>query len=329
MKTMNETRWNTVNGYLKPIARLFEMDGVTEIMVNRYNSVYIERYGKKEAVADSFQSEEAVYRLLRQIGKALDQPLDKETYPLLDGRLACGSRISAALSPVTGGFSSFSIRVKPRNNIDIAHLLRDGAITEEMTEFLKKQIEQGGNGVISGGTGSGKTTLMNVLIGFIPEDERVLTVEDTRELLVANNQNMIAFESPVRRDSFGDEERQQIDMARLVEAALRFNPDRIIIGEIRQPRAAKAFSYAINTGHKGVCTTLHANSNEDAISRLVHLEMESSLNATYELVRKRILSNINFLCHVTNIKGVGRRITQITEIKNNNLEDKFTYDYIK
>lgn len=317
--------WNTVESYLEPISKYLDMEGVTEIMVNSYDSIFIEKYGVKERVAAGFCDEEAVYRLVRQVGLALDQPVDKETYPLLDGRLSCGSRISAALSPVTGGKSAFSIRVKPKIVVDLNRLIEVEAITHTMADYLRILIEKGKNGIISGGTGSGKTTLMNVLLGFIPGDERVVTVEDTRELAVASD-NCISLEAPVRLDKFGEENTQHIDMARLIEAALRLNPDRIIVGEIRQPSAAKAYSYAINTGHKGVCTTLHANNNEDAIARLVHLEMESSPNATYDLVDRRVRSNVDFLCHIEKVKGRGRKVTQISEVIDGSVVDKFLFD---
>ena len=322
---MNKAKWEIIDRYLEPISKYLEMDGVTEIMGNRYDTIFIERYGDYIKVEERFSDEQAVCTLIKQISNALNQDFHEDYQPLLNARLPDGSRISATFSSVTAEGASFSIRVKSKESITVDMLLKQGAIRPEMAEYLCHAMDTGKNGIISGGTGSGKTTLMNILIGFIPKSERIVTIEDTRELVV-DSPNKVCMEAPIRKKQVGGQDRESVDMAVLTKHVLRYNPDRIIVGEMREAKASEAFLEAMNTGHRGVCATIHANNTADVIDRLSYLSMSSSPNTTYQQAESRVISNVEFLCHMEKIRGRGRIITQISEIYKGKIVDLFAYD---
>lgn len=301
--------WDLVDYYLVPIRHLFEIEGVTEICVNRYDEVFIEKNGEMMAVTDArFTDEAQVATLVKQIANALGQAIDKDTHPVLDARLRDGTRVCGVLHPVSPRGSCVTFRLFPKKRITAAFLRDTGAVTADMLAFLKRAVMCRYNMLVSGGTGSGKTTLLNALSGFIPPQDRVLTVEDTRELQI-DTENHIAFEAPTRRQKMDG---QTIDLAFLIKTCLRQNPTRIIVGEIRDAPAAHAFLQAINTGHSA-CTTIHANGPVDALTRIQTL-LAGQGDLPFEVVQSQVRANLNLIVHTECTPNHGRRIVSITEI---------------
>ncbi len=300
--------WDLVDYYLAPIKHLFETKAVTEICVNRYDEVFIEQNGEMLPVDASFADEDQVATLIKQIANALGQPRDKDTHPVLDARLLDGTRVCGVLYPVATRGSCISFRIFPKKRITAGFLVEKGAITAKMLDFLKLAVICRFNILVSGGTGSGKTTLLNVLSDFIPTKDRVLTVEDTRELQI-ENENHIPFEAPTRRKK---KDSQDVDLAFLIKTCLRKNPTRIIVGEIRDAKAANAFLQAINTGHSA-CSTIHANGPEDALIRIQTL-VAGQGDLPFDVVKAQVRANLNIIVHTESTPNHGRRIVSVTEI---------------
>lgn len=300
--------WSLVEYYLEPIRHLFEIEGVTEICVNRFDEIFIEQNGEMRPVDARFSDENQVATLVKQIANALGQAIDKDTHPVLDAHLLDGTRVCGVLHPVSTRGTCISFRIFPKKRISADFLLAKGAVTSEMLELLKLAVICRCNILVSGGTGSGKTTLLNVLSDFIPQKDRILTVEDTRELQI-NAKNYIPFEAPTRRKKVDG---QTVDLAFLIKTCLRKNPTRIIVGEIRDAKAAIAFLQAINTGHSA-CSTIHANGPEDALSRIQTL-VAGQGDLPFEVVKAQVRSNLNMIIHTESTPHHGRRIVSVTEI---------------
>lgn len=322
--------WDLVKHYLKPIAQYLDMPGVTEILINTHDEIYIEKNGNLEKVSACFKNNAEVEKLIEQIGKALDQPVHKDKFPIIDARLPgisgrTGARINGVMTPIAIRGACLTIRVFPEKILDADDLLNKGTLTKEMLEYLKIAVLRRSNIIVSGGTGSGKTTLINVLCSFIPKEDRIITIEDTAELQL-NTPHRIAVEAPRRRlDEVYDS--QQIDMSFLLRNALRQRPDRIIVGEIRSADAAASFLQAINTGHEGCMTTLHANSTADALVRMEGLAASQSHGLPYEVIRAQMRGNINVLIQQQRISGQGRRIVEIAEILEQQTCPIWLWDY--
>ena len=301
--------WDLVDHYLTPIKPLFELPGVTEIMVNRHDQVFIEQSGvMKKAPAIRFDDENHVYMLVNQIANALGQPVDRTTHPILDGRLLDDTRVCGVLSPVSPNGTSVTFRIFPKKHISANDLVQNDSLTAEMMDFLQVAMLCRCNILISGGTGSGKTTLLNALSAFIPEADRVLTVEDTRELRIVGD-NHVHLEAPTRRKQAGG---QHVDLAFLIKTTLRMKPTRIIVGEIRDAGAATAFLHAVNTGHSAA-STIHANSPVDALTRIQTL-VAGQGELPFDVVRAQVRSNLDLIVHAENTPNHGRRIVSITEL---------------
>jgi pilus assembly protein CpaF len=314
--------WSLVGYYLEPIKHLFAMDGITEICVNRFDEIFIERSGEMMKVSDAaFADETQVSTLVNQIANALGQAVDKDTHPVLDARLADGTRVCAVLYPVATKGTCITFRIFPKEKITAEFLIEKGSLTTEMINFLKMAVLCRCNILVSGGTGSGKTTLLNVILGFIDGKDRVLSVEDTRELQI-ETENHIPLEAPTRRKK---KDYQQIDLAFLIKTSLRKNPTRIIVGEIRDSKAAVAFLHAINTGHSA-CTTIHANGPEDALSRIQTL-VAGKGDIPFEVVKAQVRANINLIVHIENTPNHGRRIVSIAEMQNTSLVELWRWSY--
>jgi pilus assembly protein CpaF len=321
--------WDLVKHYLQPIAKYLDMPGVTEILVDRYDKIYIERNGKFEDVPSVFKNNSDLERLIEQIGNALHQQVDRDHFPILDARLPgengrIKARINAVLPPVATLGACMTIRVFPSQILEAENLITYGSLTQEMLDFLKLAVLCRSNIIVSGGTGSGKTTLINVIASFIPKTLRVITIEDTAELQI-RTPYLISMEAPRRKAEVG-KDFQPIVMSTLLENALRQSPDSLIVGEIRQENAARSFLQAINTGHDGCMTTLHANSAEDALVRLQGLAVAASHGLPYEAIQAQVRGNIHLLIQQQKIPNQGRRLTEITEIMDSKLRPLWKYD---
>lgn len=286
---------------------LVEDTSITEIMVNGTDNIFIEKNGKIIACDRSFESEEKLEDVVQQI-VSLSNRIVNESNPIVDSRLSDGSRVNIVLPPIAMDGPVITIRKFPENPITIEQLIKYESITEEAASFLEKLVIAGYNIFISGGTGSGKTTFLNVLSNYIPSGERIITIEDSAELQIQNIPNLVRME--VRNAN--TEGNNQISIRDLIKTSLRMRPDRIIVGEVRD-EAAIDMLQALNTGHDGSLSTGHANSPADMLSRLESLVL---LGADIPLlaVRRQIASAIDIIVHLGRLRDRSRRVLEITEI---------------
>ena len=281
--------------FLKPIEHLLASRTVSEIMVNPDNSVWMEEEGRIELVSDIRFEEGALLTSLEVIANRFGKKLDADS-PILNLRLPDGSRMAAMIPPVVNPLPLMTIRKFTSRGFTIENLIERGMLTESQAEVLAKSIHRGDNLLISGGTGSGKTTLTNVLASFIPEAERIFILEDTAELSIGKP-HVISAEAQL------DTHKSEIGFGDLLKAALRHRPDRIIVGEIRGAEA-RVFLDALNTGHHGSISTIHANSAGDALRRLGHLAMRASGGITPEDAEREARGSIDVVVHVEKINGL-------------------------
>jgi pilus assembly protein CpaF len=290
-----------------PLQPLLEDDTVTEIMVNGAKNIYVERRGKLQKVPLSFENNEHVMRIIERIVAPLGRRID-ESSPYVDARLPDGSRVNAIIPPVSLIGPVLTIRKFSHNPFTLDQLVQFGSITPEAITFLDAAVKARINIVISGGTGSGKTTLLNVLSGFIPHDERIVTIENAAELQL-RQEHVITLESrPSNIEGKGE-----ITIRDLVVNALRMRPDRIIVGEIRD-EAALDMLQAMNTGHDGSMTTLHSNSPRDTLSRLETMTMMAGLDMPIRAIREQISSAIELVVHQERMRDGTRKVVNITEV---------------
>jgi pilus assembly protein CpaF len=309
---------------LGPLEALLADESVTEIMVNRYNDIFVERGGQLRRSTVTFSNDASVLAAIERIVSPLGRRID-ESSPMVDARLKDGSRVNAVIQPVAIKGPSITIRKFARRKLDADDLMRFGAFDGAMLSFLKVAVERRANVVISGGTGAGKTTLLNVLSNFIPDDERIVTVEDAAELQLAQP-NLVALEA--RPPNI--EGRGAITMRDLVRNCLRMRPDRIVVGECRGGEALDMLQ-AMNTGHDGSLTTAHANSPRDCLSRLEVMTLMSGLDIPMQAVREQICSAVDLVVQQTRFSCGTRRVTYITEItgiENNviSMQDIFRFE---
>ncbi len=292
---------------LGPLQPLLDEDTITEIMVNGAKNIYIERFGKIQRVPLTFESDDHVMRIIERIVSPLGRRID-ESSPYVDARLQDGSRVNAVIPPISLVGPTLTIRKFSRNPITIDQLVQFGTVTPEAIQFLKACVESRLNVVISGGTGSGKTTLLNVLSGFIPSDERILTIENAAELQL-RQEHVVTLESrPSNIEGKGE-----ITIRMLVINALRMRPDRIIVGEIRD-EAALDMLQAMNTGHDGSMTTCHANSPRDVLARLETMVLMAGMDLTVRAIREQVSSAIDLIIHQERLRDGTRKIVNITEV---------------
>jgi pilus assembly protein CpaF len=292
---------------LGPLQPLLEDDTITEIMVNGAKSIYIERKGKVHRVPVTFENNDHVMRIIDRIVAPLGRRID-ESSPYVDARLADGSRVNAVIPPISLVGPVLTIRKFSRNPITVEQLIQFGSITQESVQFLKACVESRLNIVISGGTGSGKTTFLNVLSGFIPGDERIITIENAAELQL-RQEHVVTLES--RPPNI--EGRGEITIRDLVVNALRMRPERIIVGEIRDA-AALDMLQAMNTGHDGSMTTAHSNSPRDTLARIETMTMMAGMELPIKAIREQVSSAIDLVVHQERMRDGTRKVTHITEI---------------
>jgi pilus assembly protein CpaF len=290
-----------------PLQPLLEDETITEIMVNGAKNIYIERKGKIHRVPVTFENNDHVLRIIDRIVAPLGRRID-EASPYVDARLPDGSRVNAVISPISLVGPVLTIRKFARNPITLDQMIQWGTLTQESLQFLKACVEARLNIVISGGTGSGKTTFLNVLSTFIPNDERIVTIENAAELQL-RQEHVVTLES--RPPNI--EGRGEVTIRALVINALRMRPDRIIVGEIRD-EAALDMLQAMNTGHDGSMTTLHSNSPRDSLARLETMTLMAGMDLPSRAIREQVASAINLIVHQERMRDGSRKIVNITEI---------------
>jgi len=292
---------------LGPLQPLLEDDTITEVMVNGAKNIYIERKGRIHRVPVTFENNDHVMRIIDRIVAPLGRRID-ESSPYVDARLPDGSRVNAIIPPISLVGPVLTIRKFSRNPITVEQLIQFGSVTQEAIMFLKACVESRLNIVISGGTGSGKTTLLNVLSGFIPADERIVTIENAAELQL-RQEHVVTLES--RPPNI--EGRGEITIRDLVVNSLRMRPERIIVGEIRD-EAALDMLQAMNTGHDGSMTTLHSNGPRDTLARLETMTLMAGMDLPSRAIREQVASAIDLICHQERMRDGTRKITNLTEI---------------
>jgi pilus assembly protein CpaF len=292
---------------LGPLQPLLEDESITEIMVNGAKNIYIERKGKIHRVPVTFENNEHVMRIIDRIVAPLGRRID-ESSPYVDARLQDGSRVNAVIPPISLVGPVLTIRKFAKNPITVDQLVQFGSLTAEALQFLKACVEARLNVVISGGTGSGKTTLLNILSGYIPNDERIVTIENAAELQL-RQEHVVTLES--RPPNI--EGRGEITIRHLVMNSLRMRPDRIIVGEIRD-EAALDMLQAMNTGHDGSMTTLHSNGPRDTLSRLETMTLMAGMDLPSRAIREQVSSAIDLVVHQDRMRDGTRKITYITEV---------------
>jgi pilus assembly protein CpaF len=290
-----------------PLQTLLDDDTITEIMVNGAKNIYIERLGKLSRVQLSFENNDHVMRIIERIVAPLGRRID-ESQPYVDARLPDGSRVNAIIPPLSLVGPVLTIRKFARNPITVDQLYQFGSITPEAIQLLDACVKARLNIVISGGTGSGKTTFLNILSGYIPNDERIVTIENAAELQL-RQEHVVTLES--RPPNI--EGRGEVTIRQLVINALRMRPDRIIVGEVRD-EAALDLLQAMNTGHDGSMTTLHSNSPRDTLSRLETMTMMAGMELPVRAIREQVSSAIDVVVHQERMRDGSRKIVNITEI---------------
>jgi len=290
-----------------PLQALLEDDTITEIMVNGPKNIYIERKGKLHRVPITFEGNEHVMRIIDRIVAPLGRRID-ESSPYVDARLPDGSRVNAVIPPISLIGPVLTIRKFSKNPISIDQMIQFGTVSNEAVQFLKSCVEARLNIVISGGTGSGKTTLLNVLSGFIPDDERILTIENAAELQL-RQEHVITLESKPPNI----EGRGEITIRDLVMNALRMRPDRIIVGECRGGETLDMLQ-AMNTGHDGSMTTAHANTPRDAISRMETMCLMAGMDLPVRAIREQIAGAVDVIVQQARMRDGSRKITAIAEV---------------
>ena len=292
---------------LGPIERFLADPTVSEVMVNSLDFIYVERHGLIEETDAQFLSEDHLRRVIERIVGQVGRRID-ESSPMVDARLPDGSRVNAIIPPLSVNGPALTIRKFSVEPFQVADLIEFGTITPQLAELLEAVVEVGLNILVSGGTGTGKTTLLNVLSSFIPEDERIVTIEDSVELQL-HRRHVVRLESrPPNMEGRGE-----VTTRDLVRNSLRMRPDRIIVGEVRGAEALDMLQ-AMNTGHEGSISTVHCNSPRDALSRVETMVLMSGLDLPSRAIREQIVSALDLIVHIHRFRDGTRKVTQVSEV---------------
>jgi pilus assembly protein CpaF len=290
-----------------PIQPLLDDPDVSEVMVNGPKKVFVEKNGKVTKSGVTFDDDDHVNRIIDRIILPLGRRVDADS-PTVDARLPDGSRVNAVIRPVSIDGPCITIRKFKKDKLSIEQLIKYGSLSENMAEFIRACVVSRLNIVISGGTGSGKTTLLNVLSSFIPENERIVTIEDAAELQL-QQEHVLRLETKVSNV----DGRGAVTIRDLVRNSLRMRPDRIVVGECRGGEALDMLQ-AMNTGHDGSLTTLHANTPRDALSRIETMVLMAGMDLPLKVVRQQVSSAVDLIIQQTRLKDGSRKVTAITEV---------------
>lgn len=325
VKQNKSTSWTLVMHYIQPIAEFFNDPTITSIAINRFDNIYVRKIGKWVKTSATFGSERALVDCIKQVINSLGQEIDANTAPVADARLEDGSRINAVLFPTAHRGSNMTIRIFPKVRYSLHDLVEKGALSEEMLEFLKLSVRHQQNCLISGATGSGKTTLLNALANLVDDEDRIGLIEDTAELVI-NKPNLVSMEAPKKSMKLADGS-QVVTMESLLVNTLRQELKIIVVGEVREPKAATALMLALNTGHEGVLSTIHANTPVKAMRRLINMLLSTDTRIPYDAVKSEIYDNFNLIIQARNLRQHGQRIVAIAEVQDGELVTLFEWDH--
>ncbi len=290
-----------------PLQPLLDDPDISEVMVNGFDKIYIERNGKLIRTNIKFENDEQILKVIDRIILPLGRRIDAES-PMVDARLPDGSRVNAVIPPITIDGPCITIRKFQKGKLTTEQLIQYGSMTRGVADFLRACVVSRLNIIISGGTGSGKTTLLNVLSGFIPTDERIVTIEDAAELHLQQDHIVRMEAKPPNSEG-----RNAVTIRDMVRNALRMRPDRIVVGEVRGGEALDMLQ-AMNTGHDGSLTTLHANTPRDALSRLETMVLMSGMDLPIKVIREQVASAIDLIIQQSRLKDGSRKLTYISEV---------------
>jgi len=308
-----------------PIDRYLKDDDITEVMVNGPDRVYLERHGKLERTDTRFVDESHLRRIVDKIVSQVGRRVD-EANPMVDARLPDGSRVNVVVHPLAIGGPFLTIRRFSADPLQIDDLVNFGSVTPQVAHFLDACVRGRLNVIVSGGTGSGKTTMLNVLSSFIPADERIVTVEDAKEIQL-HQDHVLSLESrPANIEGRGE-----VKIRDLVRNALRMRPDRIVVGEVRGGEALDMLQ-AMNTGHDGSLTTAHSNSPRDTLSRIETMSLMAGMDLPIRAIREQMASALDMVVHLSRLRDGTRRVTHVSEVMGMEgdivvLQDLYLYDY--
>lgn len=283
-------------------------DAITEVMINGPDHIFVERSGRLERLDKRFESEKQLEDIIQRIVGAAGREVNQAS-PIVDTRLEDGSRVNVVLRPISLVGPVVTIRKFSKTPMTVEQLIKYGSITEEIAGILRVLVEAKYNIFISGGTGSGKTTFLNALSNFVPREERIITIEDSAELQIANIDNLVSLETRNANNSGAG----QITIKDLIKSSLRMRPERIIVGEVRGEEALDMLQ-AMNTGHDGSLSTGHANSTEDMLSRLETMVLQGSSGMPLPAIRRQIASALDIIIHLSRMRDHSRKTVEITEV---------------
>ena len=306
-RSLIQTVFDSIRG-LGILGKIIEDKSITEVMINGYDNIFVERSGKLQRINERFEDSEQlrdiITRLVQDMGRSVN-----ESNPIVDTRLRDGSRVNVVLRPIALDGPIVTIRRFPEEGMTIQKLISYGSITEEAAEFLKKLVHAKYNIFISGGTGSGKTTFLNALSNYIPTGERVITIEDSAELQIRHIPNLVRLETRNANSAGAGE----ISMRDLIKTSLRMRPERIVVGEVRGAEALDMLQ-AMNTGHDGSLSTGHANSAYDILSRLETMVLSGAASLPLPAIRQQIASAVDIIIHLSRMRDSSRKTMEITEV---------------